>query len=426
MEIGHILALVMFFIGYFAISLEHKLNTSKSAIALILAGLLWVTALAQIGDRELVHHAVLEAGAEVFEIVAFLLTAMSLVEILIHYRFFDVIAKRIDRLKLTDIHQFYILAFLTFFFSAALDNLTVTIVMIQIARRFFKGENMLKVAAGLVIVANAGGAWSPVGDVTTIMLWLADKFDASQVILEGILPSMVIGVIATLMIGKQIVTDTRDSLEDRIYQLTRGEKLIIGTTLASFTLPLIMNTIGLPPYIGLLLGLGFVWMIIEFVKTRSYKETHLTANIEKLIQKTDIASLQFFIGILLAVSALGTLGVLDDISTFLFSADPSLGRVIFGNTVLGLLSALVDNVPLTAIAIDIIHFPDPALWVLTAIAVGTGGSALVIGSVAGVIAMGMVKGLTFGKYLKIATPAAVISYFAAIAVWYLQYVYFFS
>ena len=418
-----ILAVSFFVIAYILITLEHKVGQHKSGIALSLAGALWILT-AFVTPTEELRHITLEAGAEVFEIVAFLLSAMTLVEILIHYRLFDIIRVKLAKMKFGDKKQFLIIGFLTFFLSAVLDNLTITIVMTQIARRFFRGKNLLVAVAGIVVLANAGGAWSPIGDVTTIMLWLAGKFSAFEVITWGILPSMVLGVIAASMMVRDIDNTMFDVQEEKSITLTRGEKSVITIVLSSFTLPMIMNFIGLPPYMGLMIGLGVAWMFIEFAKTRSRKETHLTASIDGLLQKADISSLQFFIGILLAVSALHSLGVLEVLSHVLFGEDPSFGRLVAGNSIMGVLSAIVDNVPLTALAIDIIAVTDPHIWVLTAIAVGTGGSALVIGSVAGVVAMGMVKELTFGKYIRYATIPALVGYAAAIGVWYAQYMIF--
>lgn len=272
-----------------------------------------------------------------------------------------------------------------------------------------------------MILANAGGAWSPIGDVTTIMLWLAKKFSVTEIISQGLIPSMALGVTAATLMVRKIKNTTINKAEMSKVTLTRGQKLVITFTLLSFSLPLVMNLVGLAPYFGLVLGLGFVWSLIEFIKSQSKHDSHLTANIDKLLQKTDIASLQFFAGILLAVSALHALGVLEYVSGLLLGENADTNRLIIANSVLGLLSAVVDNVPLTALAIDIIHTTDTHVWVLLALTVGTGGSFLIIGSVAGIVAMGMVKELTFDKYLKIAGIPALVGYIVMIGVWLIQY-----
>lgn len=418
MEIIVFLAVFLFVAAYVLVVLEHKLQTHKSAVFLSTAGLMWILVSASGIEREVLQEKLFHIGNDIFGIVAFLLAAMTLVEILIHYRFFDIIRMKLAALNLNDRAQFLLISLLTFFLSAVLDNLTVTIVMVQIARRFFNKANLPAVVAGIVILANAGGAWSPIGDVTTIMLWLADKFTAMEIIRDTFLPAFVLGSVAALIIARGIKGDTTGIKENEVITLTRGEKGVISLSLFSFSLPLIMNLFGLPPYMGLLVGLGFVWMFIEFVQTRSKKESHLEANIEHMLQKADISSLNFFIGILLAVGALETLGILDTISHFMFGATPAFERIAAGNILLGVISSVLDNVPLTALAIDLIKSTDPRLWTLLALTVGTGGSFLVIGSVSGVVAMGMVKELTFGKYLKVATIPAVVGYIAGVLVWW--------
>ncbi len=416
-----IIAIIIFIIGYIFITLEHKLGTHKAAVSLALAGVLWVIAALSGIHREELVHSVEVAGSEVMGIVIFLLAAMTLVEIMTHYRFFDLIRLKLVQLRLKDKQQMMVMGVLTFFLSAVLDNLTVTIVMIQIARQFFKDKNLLIAAATIVVLANAGGAWSPIGDVTTIMLWLAHKFDAVTIIKTGIVPAAVIGLVSgSLLIRQMQNTSVAIKVKDVIV-LSRGEKLVIASILGSFILPVLMNFIGLPPYMGLLLGLGLVWILIEFIKKRSKTPTHLEAKIDGLLQKTDIASLKFFIGILLSVSALKTLGVLEYASQLVFTDNPTFERLFIGNIALGLFSAVVDNVPLTALVIDMLSIAEQEIWVLTALAVGTGGSCLVIGSAAGVVAMGMVKDLTFDRYLKIATLPAFLGYIAGIITWLIQY-----
>lgn len=414
MDIFTGIILGIFGAGYALITLEHKVSTHKSAVALALGAILWIVVASVIRDKEFLSHSLHDAGAEIFQIVAFLLAAMALVEILVHYRFFDIVRTKLAKMKLRDQNQFVVIGILTFFLSAVLDNLTVTIVMTQIARQFFKDKNLLVVVAGIIILANAGGAWSPIGDVTTIMLWLAQKYSAVDIITHAFIPSAILGLVAGWMMRRQITDTKNDYLVDKNITLSRGEKTIITASFVSFTFPIILNVVGLPPYLGLLLGLGLVWGLIEFAKNRSKTPTHLNANIDSLLQKTDISSIKFFIGILLAVSALHAAGVLETVSHFVFGEHQELNRLITGSVVMGLLSAIVDNVPLTALSIDLIKTQNPTLWSFVALTVGTGGSALVIGSVAGVVAMGMVKNLTFGTYLRIATVPALVGYFAAV------------
>lgn len=414
----------VFILGYLGIALEHSLRTSKSAIALFMGGVLWI--LTALAGGETFGHDIAEAGGEIFDIVVFLLAAMSLVEILIHYRFFDWVRGQLFKFGVTERRQFILVTLAAFFLSSVIDNLTATIVSVQIARKFFRAENLLVAVSMVVIAANAGGAFSPIGDVTTIMLWLADKFTATQIITQAFLPSIAIYLVAVALMFPKINDSRFDQKDELILKLSRSEWMVVGMTLLSFAFPLLMSLLGLPPYLGLLVGLGLVWLTIDGLKRFRPKPTHLEAEIEEFVKKTDIPAIKFFIGILLAVSALHSLGVLDSISHFLYGTDPSITRIALGNVGLGFVSAILDNVPLTAIAIQILQTNITPLWALLALSVGTGGSLLIIGSAAGVVAMGMVKELTFAKYLKIAFVPALVSFLAGVAVWYGTYVLFFA
>lgn len=198
------LSIIIFIFSYLLISLKHKLKLNKSAISLFTGGILWIIASIIIGSKEKITHALESTGSEIFNIIVFLLAAMVLVEVLVHYNFFDLIRLKLLKLNFDDRKQFVIIGIITFFLSALLDNLTVSIVMTQIARRFFKKNNLLIAASGIIILANAGGAWSPIGDVTTIMLWLANKFTALEIIKWGFLPSLFLGIIVLFMLSNKI------------------------------------------------------------------------------------------------------------------------------------------------------------------------------------------------------------------------------
>src|SRR5690606_8675983 len=248
---------------YLLITLEQKIGTHKSAIALIMGAALWLLAAMQLGGDH-VSESITHTGSEIFNIVAFLLAAMALIEILVHYRLFDLMRAKLIRMKIDDRQQFLIIMALTFFFSAVLDNIAITIAMLQIARRFFVGRNLVIAAAGIVVAANAGGAWSPLGDVTTILLWLADKFTAFEVIKYALFPSLTLAVVAiALMYPKLNDTEFVKREEGDTLLLSSSEKIVVGTALGSFSLPLVMSFFGLPPYVGLLLGLGITWGVIE-------------------------------------------------------------------------------------------------------------------------------------------------------------------
>jgi Na+/H+ antiporter NhaD/arsenite permease-like protein len=422
-----IIAGAIFIAGYALITLEHRYHINKSITATALAAVLWALISLSGADHHLVEEALHHLSGETFSLVVFLLAAMTLVEILVHYRFFDLLRAKLFALGLEDRAQLVLISTLAFFFSAVIDNLTTTIVMIQIARRFFKGKNLLIAAASIVVSANAGGAFSPVGDVTTIMLWLAGKFTALEIIMWGFLPSLSILLVSTYLFVRQVEGDTKDEkpVTYETVTLSKSEKTVIAASFASFVLPPLAHFVGLPPFMGLLLGVGIVGLIVGFFANAApHRESHLSMEIEKLLGKIDVTSLLFFIGILFAVGALSFMGILDTISNTLFGDNPDFSRLVAGSVLLGAFSAILDNIPLTAAAMEILQTDDFHLWVLLAICVGTGGSMLVIGSAAGVVAMGMIKDLSFGQYLKIATVPAALGYATAIAVWYIQYVIF--
>lgn len=360
------LALMLFVGGYVAITFEHQLRTHKAPTALLLGVLLWLLVMLNGTTNEPLARALETSASDIFGIVIFLLTAMTLVEVLAHYQFFDFVRAELNRRHFRDRQQFIVIGAVTFLLSPVIDNLTTTLVMITIAQRFFRGRNLLVMATAIVICANAGGAWSPIGDITTLMLWLAGKFTAAEVIAHTLLPSLIHVLVAGALLVRQIKHDTPDSTEDLPITLTHSEYIVIALALTSFGLPLLMSQLGLPPYMGLLTGLAVVWIVMGILARVSERETHLTADIERFLRNVDIPSLTFFIGILLAVSGLNALGVLTQISSRLLGNDPAPARIISGTSVLGVVSAIVDNVPLTALAIDLMPVTDARLWTLLA------------------------------------------------------------
>ena len=409
---------IIFVAGYLLITLEHRYQLHKAITAAAMGALLWL--LIGLAEGEAAAETVERAGAEIFGLVFFLLAAMTLVEILVDYRFFDWIRMRLMALKLSDRWQLWVLSGVAFVLSALIDNLTATLVMLTITGRFFHGSNLLAACCSIVVAANAGGAWSPIGDVTTIMLWLAGKFTAVEIITWAIVPSIVLFFVSTWMIQRHITTDTPDEVEDNL-SMSVSEKTVSAFALASFILPLAFSQIGLPPYFGLLMGLGVAGIVMAITHRAMQSPTNLSTDIEQKLSRVDLASLVFFAGILLAVAALEHVHILDQVSSALMGNEPGLARYVAGIGAMGAVSAIVDNIPLTAGAIRILKTEDPAIWALMAIAVGTGGSMLSIGSAAGVVAMGRLKDLTFARYLKIATVPAAVGYVAALLVWWIQY-----
>lgn len=424
---------IVFVIGYLFITFEHQLKMQKAPTSLVMAGLLWWLVSRQTTDFQ--HH-LEEGGWEITQIVFFLLFAMALIELITRLGFFELVRVELQERNWGNKRQFVVLAVLTFFFSAMLDNLTTAIVMVEICRRFFKGKNLLVAASGVVVLANAGGAWSPIGDVTTIMLWLAGKFTAGEVVSNVFLPSVAHGVVATGLLSKAIKDESYDDSEENLpLSFTLEAKVVMTASLLCFTLPFVATQFDLPPFIGLGFGFGVVAVLFSLIGQRVQyphgevegRTTHLTRmehDIQEVLREVDFSSLIFFVGILLSVAALDSLGVLEEVSHSVFGSEPSFPRVAAGSVLLGWGSAIVDNVPLTAVAIDTIPTSDPGIWSLLAYTVGTGGSHLIIGSAAGVVVMGRVNALTSLAYMRIAALPVLVAYLAGVMVWVAQILVF--
>lgn len=415
---------LIFVIGYFLIATEHITHINKSGVAILLGGTLWLLASLFSHDKNEITHSIHEGGSEIFSIVVFLLLAMTIVEILAHYQFFDWIEEKINERELSSQKLFLVLGVITFFMSAILDNLTTTLVMIQIGRKLYKRQsNFLLFAGNTIIAANAGGAASPIGDVTTIMLWLAGKFNAVQIIEIGIIPAITAWIIPQYLIGRKMKKEADQKPHEDFVDAEKVKPFwsVIVIGLLSFVLPVLFNIMGLPPFLGLLLGLGILWIFIDVKAKQGHKDHYLSGKVVNVIQKTDIATLKFFIGILLAVGALGHIGLLKELNTFIFGEGIDMNRMILGNTALGILSSVLDNVPLVSACIKMFDPNTPvSIWALLALAAGTGGSCLVVGSAAGVAAMGQVKELDFTYYLKNISIPAILGFFGSILVWILM------
>lgn len=409
----------IFLIGFLAITFEDKLEVNKSWIALFMGTLMWV--IVAIGrDEHLLELSIMHESSEIFQLIIFLMGAMTIVEMMGHFRFFTWVESKLLALNVTDKQLFWLLGLLAFVGSSLLDNLTTTLVMIQIGKHLYhKKENFTLYVINIVIAANAGGALSPVGDITTIMLWLAGKFTAWQIVLYGLLPSLVAWLIPQYLLTRKVEDEIRENkLIDEELPLQWG---IIYIGLFTFGFAVLVNLFHLPPFIGIMMGLAAAAIVIDYrLKKGTLKKR--AGHIVNIIKTIDMATLNFFIGILLAVGALGHHGLLNLAANYIFGEDPAsnLNMVIIGHTSLGLLSSIFDNVPLTAAVIKMLPDGIPyGYWVLLAITAGTGGSILAIGSAAGVAAMGQVKELTFYTYLRKGTIPALLGYVAAVATWYI-------
>jgi len=412
----------VFIIGYLAIALEHTVRINKAATALMTGVLCWTIFIIDSSNSHFVNEELLHHVGDIASILFFLLGAMTIVELIDSHNGFAIITRQINTTSKSRL--LLIVSFITFFLSAILDNLTTTIVMTSLcAKLLSEKEDRLWFAGMIVIAANAGGAWSPLGDVTTTMLWIGGQITALHIIKQLFLPSLVASIIPVLIVmykfrGKKIIAMPKatSSAADK-----KDGKIILATGLGFLVfVPLFKTVTHLPPFMGMLLALGCMWIITTVIHKKKDERLMQRYSVAGALQKIDTPSILFFLGILLAVAALQSNGLLKEAATHLnafFKNDYLIG------TALGLLSALVDNVPLVAAAqgmYDLTTYPtDHPFWEFLALTTGTGGSAIIIGSAAGVAAMG-IEAINFVWYLKKISWLALIGFFAAIAVFLLE------
>ncbi|GGD58003.1 sodium:proton antiporter NhaD [Muriicola marianensis] len=417
------LIIVIFLLGYLLIAVEHKIHVNKAATALFMGVVLWTILVLNI-EHEGVFEELGSHFEQIAQILFFLLGAMTIVELIDAHRGFEIVQDLIRTKKRT--HLLWILSFVAFFLSAVLDNMTTTIVMVALLRKLFdKTEDLWYFAGFIVIASNAGGAWSPIGDVTTIMLWNAGYFSSVEIIKTAILPSLACLLAPLLLVSitrtkalqglvelKQVPTENLYPRESRIV-------LVLGVLLLLFV-PVFKNVTHLPPFMGMLFALSVLWLVTEVLHRKKSREVQRQFSVAQTLQRIDTPSVLFFLGILLAVSSLEVLGILEEVGKMM---EVSFGNFYISNAFLGLLSAVIDNVPLVAGAMGMYSletFPvnDP-FWTFLAYCAGTGGSTLIIGSAAGVAAMGLLN-IDFLWYLKRFSILALIGYFTGIAVYILQ------
>ncbi len=440
------LIIVVFIIGYLAITLEHPLQLDKAVSALLMSTIIWgviafgfnngwlsvVDAHGEVfninrGDlhdqlrgfkANLMHH-----FSTVSEILFFLIGAMTIVEIIDLHRGFAIIKKTITTTNKRKL--LWVLGSLAFILSAIIDNLTATIILVTLLRKLVpKRDYRVWFAALIIIAANAGGAWSPIGDVTTTMLWINNKVTAPGLAEHLILPALVCFIIPFAIAGrlKAFKGETvlkRKVIDDDEERLLSSRTMLYTGLGAILFVPIFKGITGLPPYIGMLFSLSVVWLLSEYVKpvkNLSKNEKNLYST-HKALSNIEFSSILFFLGILLAVAGLESLvfGVVggNEVGTLYYAATqlsetiPSMDVVV---VILGGLSAVIDNVPLVAASMAMYDFPvDDRIWHFIAYSAGTGGSLLVIGSAAGVAAMGMEK-INFMWYLKNIAPLALFGF----------------
>ena len=331
MQLQSVILVLIFIVGFTGIVFEHNLKVNKSWIALATGSVMWMV-VSYGSTYEELHLAIMHSSAEIFELIMFLIGAMTLVEMMAHFRFFSWIEAKLIERNISNVSLFWILGFITFCASALLDNLTSTLVMIQIGRHLYiKKVNFNIYVVNVVIAANAGGAMSPVGDVTTIMLWLAQKFTAWEILIKGILPSLVAWLVPQTLLTSKILVEDRSGREIKEVLPLQWNIIIMG--LSTFGLAVLVNILHLPPFFGILFGLGIIAIVID-LKLKRGKLKKEEGHIVNVIKTIDMATIKFFVGILLAVNALQFQGILGHIADFMFGTDPANNptAIVIGHT----------------------------------------------------------------------------------------------
>lgn len=407
--------IAVFIIGYLAIAFEQQIKLNKASSALITGVLCWTIYMFSGESHELVHSALLEHMGEISGILFFLLGAMTIVELIDAHDGFDIISSSIKTINKKQL--LWTITIIAFFLSAVLDNLTTTIVLISLtAKLVHDNKDRLIFAAMIVIAANAGGAFSPIGDVTTTMLWIGGQISATTIITQVFVPSLISVIIPLLALGMALkgnvdMQEKTINLSHGIKSSTRNLVLVIGL-LSLLFVPAFKTLTGLPPFMGMLFSLGVMWLITEFIHSGKDTIDKDILSVNYAIRKIDTPSILFFLGILISVAALQSAGVLIDLAGKLTNLIGNQKLIVVS---LGLLSAIIDNVPLVAATqgmYSLAEFPkDHPFWLFIAYCTGTGGSILIIGSAAGVAAMGLTK-IEFFWYLKKISLWALLGYLA--------------
>ena len=442
----------VFVIGYLGIALEHPLKIDKSATALLLGMVMWVlfilgadalpfvvekaaehgfgTHYSDFVNAEILHHM-----GEISTTLFFLIGAMTIVELVDVHGGFAIITDRITSRSKKKL--LWILGFVTFFLSAILDNLTTAIVMVMLLRKLVNDPKERWLYASMIIIAaNAGGAWSPIGDITTIMLWVKGNISTGAVMMYVLLPSLTALIVPLLFVTGKLngrLADMEEhtvSQENFVSKKERNMLFYMGVGGLIFV-PIFKTITHLPPFIGMLFSLSILWVVTEMMYNRKALDPQRQHRLPRILQRIDTPTILFFLGILMAVAVLQSTGILGDMAGWL---DTSVGNIYIINVVLGFLSSIVDNVPLVAAAqgmyqivpMDVaqtlaadsyeLNFAvDGAFWLLLTYCAGVGGSMLIIGSAAGVVVMGLEK-INFGWYLKNISLLAMLGYLAGAAV----------
>ncbi|HEY5691133.1 MAG TPA: sodium:proton antiporter NhaD [Cyclobacteriaceae bacterium] len=427
----------IFVVGYIAIALEHPIKINKTASALLTGVICWTLYAVSAPDE--IHHIGEQLGEHLSEISAilfFLMGAMTIVELVDAFQGFRVVT---DRIKTKNPKKLlWVICSVTFLLSAILDNLTTSIVMVSLIRKLVPNKQMRLFFAGMIVVAaNAGGAFSPIGDVTTTMLWIGGRITAANIVATLLIPSLICMIIPLVYLQFTLKGELGESKSDLHTsgspthghhgsgEPIRGSKTMLFVGVGGLiSVPIFKTLTHLPPYLGMLFALGVLWVVSELINPDMDEVDKRPYTAAGALTRIDVPSVLFFLGILLAVSSLQSMGTLAEFAAYL---DRSLGdnRIII--TLIGILSSIVDNVPLVAASMGMysmdIYPMDNMIWEYLAYCAGTGGSILIIGSAAGVAVMGMEK-IDFIWYLKKISVLALLGYFAGAAAYLVLYPYF--
>lgn len=428
--------IILFVVGYLLIALEHVIQINKATFALLLCGLLWAV-YAVCGHDPNLSEDMVKALGDTCEIIVFLIGAMTIVELIDRYGGFNIIVRRIHAKNKRGL--LWVLAFVAFFLSSILDNMTTTIIMVMMLRRMLSDQKeRWTFACVIVIAANSGGAWSPIGDITTIMLWMKNYVTSSALITHLFIPSLVSVIIPTFIASRYIKPEPVEQLnsqDHRIgYEVSRHHKglslliLICGVAGLLFV-PVFKSITHLPPYMGILISLSILWLLTEIIVHQYQLDRVMEGRISQVVRSIDMSTILFFLGILLAVGALQQAGILNHVAHYL---NDTLHEPYLINGIIGALSSIVDNVPLVAACMNMypvmtdamiqasadpiyaaLFVEDGLFWQLLSFCAGVGGSMLIIGSAAGVVAMGIEK-IPFLWYAKRITWLAFLGYIAGI------------
>lgn len=435
--------IIIFIVGYILIALEHTLHINKATFALLMCGILW-TIFAMSGIVADTGNAIIEQLGDTSEILVFLIGAMTIVELIDKYEGFNFITKYVKakqkRLLLV------MLSIITFFMSAVLDNMTTTIIMVMLLRRMLIKKSDRWLFAGIIVIsANSGGAWSPIGDVTTIMLWMNDNVTTVDLIVNLFIPCVVSTFVPLVIACKLINDDGMPNATVKVASAPDPQLVTVNPRLSQLVLlsgvagllfvPVFKTTTGLPPFMGMIISLGALWLLTEIIVRHFHLDSSIEGRVSQVVKHIDMPTILFFLGILMAVGALKQAGILSNVASWL---DSTIHEPYLISSSIGVLSSIVDNVPLVAACIDMYPVVDVAslstvadpaymslfvenglFWHLLTFCAGVGGSILIIGSAAGVVAMGIEK-IPFWWYCKKISLLALAGYISGIICIWLQ------